>query len=437
MEPLFIVAAGLAALGLGWWLGRQAGRSESMGASQGLQQARQELDGLRQETGALRERAARAEQSAEEAGKRLQEDQARLGQLKAELGAEAAKLMKEQSGELRAEAGRHFDSVVAPLKQNLDDLKNLASRMHTEDQASRSGLAEQVRALSESHKTFALRADELSRNLRGNAQGQGKWGEMVLERVLELSGLRKGQEYLPQGEGLGLKAADGSAQKPDMVILLPDGKHILIDAKAPLDGYFAAVQAPEEATRLGAAQALVKALRKQVADLAARGYHFNEKLVTPEFTLLFVPIEAALAAALQQDPGLMEEAWEKRVVLVGPNMLFGTLKVVGQIWAQERRSRNAEDIAKRGGAMYDKLVGFVDDLSQARKAMKLALEKQEDAAKKLVDGRGNLINQAEDMRRLGAKVSKELPPKLLEAAQHSGDFEDDPGAGARVGELAP
>jgi DNA recombination protein RmuC len=204
-----------------------------------------------------------------------------------------------------------------------------------------------------------------------------------------------------------------------------------------LDGYFAAIQAPEEATRLGAAQALVKALRKQVADLAARAYHFNEKLVSPEFTLLFVPIEAALAAALQQDPGLMEEAWEKRVVLVGPNMLFGTLKVVGQIWAQERRSRNAEDIAKRGGAMYDKLVGFVEDLSQARKAMKLALEKQEDAAKKLVDGRGNLINQAEDMRRLGAKVSKELPPKLLEAAQRGGELEDNPGAGARVGELAP
>ena len=306
--------------------------------------------------------------------------------------------------------------MVAPLRQNLEDLKTLAARMHTEDQASRNTLGEQVRALGEQHRVFSVRAEELARSLSGNSQGQGKWGEMVLERVLELSGLRKGSEYLPQGEGLGLKAADGSAQKPDVVILLPDGKHILIDAKAPLDGYFAGLQAPDEAGRLLAAQALVKALKKQINDLSVRAYHFNEKLVSPEFTLLFVPIEAALAVALQQEPALMEAAWEKRVVLVGPNMLFGTLKVVGQIWAQERRSANAEEIAKRGGLLYDKLVGFVEDMATARKAMQAALAAQEEAHKKLANGRGNAISQAEELRRLGARVSKELPAPLVESA---------------------
>jgi DNA recombination protein RmuC len=395
LEALYFIVAGLGGLALGWLLGRQAGQ----GAAQ-----------------ALSERAGRAEAAADEARRQLEGDGQRLEKLKAELAAEAGRLLKEQSGELRAEAGRHFDGVVAPLRQNLEDLKALASRMHTEDQASRNTLGEQVRALGEQHRVFSVRAEELARSLSGNSQGQGKWGEMMLERVLELSGLRKGTEYLPQGEGLGLKAADGSAQKPDVVILLPDGKHILIDAKAPLDGYFEQLQAPDEAARAGAAAALVKALRKQINDLAGRAYHFNEKLASPEFTLLFVPIEAALGAALQQEPALMEAAWEKRVVLVGPNMLFGTLKVVGQIWAQERRSQNAEEIARRGGLLYDKLVGFVEDLSGARKAMKAALDAQEEAHKKLVSGRGNAIGQAEELKRLGARVSKDLPSGWTDAA---------------------
>ena len=395
MNVLFFIIAGLGGLALGWLLGRQAGQAEG---------------------GALRERAARAEQAADEARRQLEGDGQRLDKLKVELASEAARLLKEQSGELRAEAGRHFDGVVAPLRQNLEDLKALASRMHSEDQASRNTLGEQVRALGEQHRVFSVRAEELARSLNGNAQGQGKWGEMMLERVLELSGLRKGSEYLPQGEGLGLKAADGSAQKPDAVIMLPDGKHLLVDAKAPLDGYFAQLQSTDEAGRIGAAQALVKALKKQINDLSVRAYHFNEKLASPEFTLLFVPIEAALGAALQQEPALMEAAWEKRVVLVGPNMLFGTLKVVGQIWAQERRSQNAEEIAKRGGLLYDKLVGFVADLGAARTAMKSALDAQEEAHKKLVSGRGNAISQAEELRRLGARVSKELPSGWTEAA---------------------
>lgn len=395
MDALYFIVAGLGGLALGWLWGRQSGQAETAG---------------------LRERAARAEAAAEELRRRLEEDGQRLDKVKAELAVESARLLKEQSGELRAEAGRQFDGVLAPLKQNLEDLKTLAARIHTEDQASRNTLGEQVRALGEQHRVFSVRAEELARSLSGNSQGQGKWGEMVLERVLELSGLRKGSEYLPQGEGLGLKAADGSAQKPDVVILLPDGKHILIDAKAPLDGYFEQLRAPDEAARAGASAALVKALKKQVNDLAARAYHFNDKLASPEFTLLFLPIEAALGAALQQEPALMEAAWEKRVVLVGPNMLFGTLKVVGQIWAQERRSANAEKIAQRGGLLYDKLVGFVEDLAAARKAMKAALDAQEEAHKKLATGRGNMISQAEELKLLGARVSKELPAGLAETA---------------------
>ena len=403
------VLAVLAGLGIGLWLGRQGAQGGALAEKQANEVLKADLIALRAQEGALRERAARAEQAEAEARRQLAEDQTRLDKLRMEIGAEAGRLLAEKSGELRAEAGRHFEGVVSPLKQNLDDLKALASRLSEQDARERSTLSEQVRRLAESHLAFSAKAEELSLSLKGNVKAQGKWGEVLLERVLELSGLAKGTQYRLQGEGLGLQDEAGAPQKPDAVIMLPDGKHLVIDAKAPLDSYFASLSAPDEATRADAAQGLVKALRTQMTGLAARKYPANEKLDSPEFTLMFVPIEAALGAALQQDPLLFESAWEKRVVLVGPNMLFGTLKVIGQIWGQEKRNKNAEEIARRGGLLYDKLHGFIADFAKAKEAI---LEAQ----KKLVDGPGNVLSQAEKLKELGAKTDKSLPPAWLERA---------------------
>jgi DNA recombination protein RmuC len=392
----WILLAGAAAFAAGFLLGRKGGDGGAL---------RTELDAERQAADALRERAARAEAQAEDARRQLAEDQARLDKLKSEFSALASNTLEESRGRLREEAGQQFDKVLGPLKQNLEDLK----RLHQDGARGQAGLSEQLRGLTEAHQAFSAKAEELSLSLRGNVKAQGQWGEVLLERVLELSGLAKGAQYVMQGEGLDLRAEDGSLQKPDAVILLPDGKHLVIDAKAPLDGYFAGLAAADEAGRLAGAQSLVKALKAQVSGLAGRKYHFNEKLDSPEFTLMFVPIEAALGSALQAEPLLFEQAWDKRVVLVGPNMLFGTLKVIGQIWSQEKRNKNAEEIARRGGQLYDKLVGFVADFAKAKEAM---LEAQ----KKLVDGPGNVVSQAQKLKELGARTDKSLPASWVEKA---------------------
>lgn len=391
MNTLLPLVIGALLLGLGYWLGRR-------------------------EADQLRERAIRAETQAEEARKQLAEDQDRLDKLKSEFGELAGRLLDEKSGKLRDEAGRQFEGVVAPLKQNLEDLKALTDRIHKDDFAQRAGLETTIKALAETHSHFVAEARGLSLSLKGNVKGQGRWGELVLEKVLEAAGLRAGQEYQLQGKGMELKAADGSAQRPDAIVLLPEGKHLVIDAKTSLDGYDAWLNATDESSRDLAAGQQVAALRKQVKELSEKSYDTNEKLGSPEFTVMFVPSEPALGIALHREPSLFEQAWEKRIVVVGPNTLFGTLKVVAQLWGQERRNKNAEDIAKRGGLLYDKLVGFVEDMARAKTAMKGALEAQDAAHQKLVEGRGNVIAQAEELKQLGAKASKALPPAWVEKA---------------------
>jgi DNA recombination protein RmuC len=391
VSALLPLIAGALLLGLGYWLGRRGS------------------DGLL-------ERAIRAEEQAEGARRQLAEDQARIDKLKAEFGELAGRLLDEKSGKLREEAGRQFEGVVGPLKQNLEDLKALTDRIHKDDYSQRAGLEATIKALAETHQSFVSEARGLSPSLKGNVKGQGRWGELVLEKVLEAAGLRAGQEYQLQGKGLELKAPDGSAQRPDAIVLLPEGKHLVVDAKTSLDGYDAWLKAADEAGREQAASQQALALRKQVKELSEKSYQSNEKLGSPEFTIMFVPSEPALGIALQREPGLFEQAWEKRVVVVGPNTLFGTLKVVAQLWGQERRNKNAEEIARRGGLLYDKLVGFIEDMGKAKSAMKTALDAQDAAHQKLVEGRGNVIAQAEELKHLGAKASKALPANWVEKA---------------------
>jgi DNA recombination protein RmuC len=357
------------------------------------------------ESRSLLERAARAEAEAQGAKDALGADQQRLDKLKSEFGELAGRLLEDRSNKLREDATLQFGHLMAPLKQGLDDFK----RMHSEDSLSRNTLTEQIRSLKDAHSVLSSKTDDLSLSLKGNVKAQGKWGEVMLSRVLELSGLEAGRNYRLQAEGLELKDEAGNPQRPDAVVLLPDGKQLIVDAKAPLEGYFLTLEAKTDAERKAGLEALVKALRTQITGLSAKKYYANAKLSTPEFTLMFIPIEGALSLALQQEPKLFEDAWEKRILLVGPNMLFGTLKVTGQIWSQEKRNRNAEEIATRGGLLYEKLIGFVADFSKAKESL---LEAQ----KKLVDGPGNLISQAQKLKELGARTDKKLPSAWLEAA---------------------
>jgi DNA recombination protein RmuC len=413
MGVVFIGLAALAGVALGFWLGQRASSQTAAAAKEAGQGLQKELERLRLDQAGLIERAARAEQTAAEARLRLTEDQERLEKLRTEIALEAGRVLGEKSVELRAEAGRHFEGVVAPLRQNLEDLKGLADRMHRQDSESRAGLAEQVRLLTESHRAFNEQANTLSLTLKSNTRAQGAWGEVVLARVLEASGLREGTEYVLQGRGLKLKTEDGRTQLPDAVVFLPEGRQVVVDAKASLTSYFRWVEAKTEAEQAVEAAELVASFKRHIKGLGDKDYTQLEGLRSPEFTLMFVPLEPALSVALRQDPGLFEQSWERRIVVVGPNTLFSTLKMVDQVWGQERRNKNAEEIAKRGGLLYDKIHGFIKDFAAARDAMKSALGLQMEAQNKLVDGRGSIVGQAEEMKRLGAKASKQLPEAWL------------------------
>ncbi len=320
----------------------------------------------------------------------------------------AGRLLEEKSGKLREEAGAQFGGLLAPLKQNLDDLKSLADRMHKDDASSRASLETTVKALAESHQAFSQQARDLNLTLKGNVKAQGQWGEVMLQRVLDSAGLRQGSEYVLQGKGLELKGPDGEAQKPDAVVFLPEGKHLVIDAKASVDGYLSYANASDEASRDLAAQQQMVALRKQMKDLSEKAYQANEKLSAPEFTLMFVPSEPALGLALQKDPGLFEQAWEKRIIVVGPNTLFGTLKIVAQFWGQERRNKNAEEIARKGGTLYDKFSGFIEDLGTARRAQEEALKQLQSASKKLYEGAWESGETSRGLARIGREKYEEI-----------------------------
>ena len=357
----------------------------------------------------LIERAAKAEAEA----------QAALGNqavLRTEFSELASRLLEEKGKKLQEDASIQLGHVLAPLKQNLDDLKNLADRMHKDDASSRASLETTVKALAESHQVFSQQARDLNLTLKGNVKAQGQWGEVMLERVLDASGLRKDKEYVLQGKELELKGLRGESQKPDAIVHLPEGKHLVIDAKTSVDGYLTFAAATDESLREQAAQLQVLAVKKQIKDLSEKSYDQNEKLNSPEFTVMFVPSEPALGLALQKDPSIFDNAWEKRIIVVGPNTLFGTLKIVAQLWGQERRNKNAEDIARKGGTLYDKFVGFIDDLKLAVKMQDAATLAMKDAGRKLYEGPGNLVKQAEDLRELGVKNSKRLPEALTDKA---------------------
>ena len=256
--------------------------------------------------------------------------------------------------------------------------------------------------------------ENLTKALKGDVKAQGNWGEIVLERILEESGLREGVEYYLQGSGLGLKDTEGRAQKPDVVIALPEGKHIIIDSKVSLTHYERYVAEEDEVAKKLALKNFIDSLRQHVVGLSGKRYEQHGTLGSPDFVLMFTPIEGAYSLAVQQDPSLHPFAWEKKIVLVCPSTLFATLRTIASVWKNEMQNRNVQEIARQGGALYDKFVGFIEDMTEIGDRLKQVDKAYDKAKNKLVDGTGSLISRTENLRKLGAKTTKQLPKELVE-----------------------
>jgi DNA recombination protein RmuC len=271
------------------------------------------------------------------------------------------------------------------------------------------------------NQRLAAEARDLTQALKGSAKTQGDWGEVVLERILEAAGLRRGHEYTLQET---IARADATRARPDVILHLPGDRTLVVDAKVSLLDYGTYCATTDEALRKHAATRHCASLREHIRDLAARNYHRLPGLETLDFVILFVPIEPAFLLALETDNNLWVDAWEKNILLVSPSTLLFVVRTVAHLWRQEEQVRNVQDIAKRGADLYDKFVGFVDDLSALGAQLERTRATYEMAMGKLATGRGNLVRQVEMLRALGVQPTKRLPRQLTRRAEELDIFED-------------
>lgn len=311
----------------------------------------------------------------------------------------------------------NIGQLLDPLKTKLQEFQNKVEHVYEQEGRDRIALAEQVRQLMELNQSLSQDAKNLTRALKGSSKAQGNWGELILERVLEASGLRRGEEYDVQESHA---REDGSRAQPDVVVHLPEDRHLVVDAKVSLTAYEDFSTAEEENDRQAAAKRHLESVRAHIKGLSGKNYQALYNLKSLDFVLMFVPIEPAFMLAVTHDRELFMDAWKKNVLLVSPSTLLFVVRTVAHLWRQEAQNRNAQDIAKRGAELYDKLVGFVTDLESLGNRLKQAQVEYDSAHNKLVSGRGNVIRQAEMLRELGVKPTKSLPSTLVEAAADDG-----------------
>ncbi|MBT5903416.1 MAG: DNA recombination protein RmuC [Opitutaceae bacterium] len=323
-----------------------------------------------------------------------------------EFQAVAAKLFDEKSKTFTAHNKEQVEGLLTPLRRQISDFRERVDHVHKDDSTDRASLKTQIEQLRQLNTRITDEAQQLTRALKGQAQARGAWGELVLERLLQSSGLRAGEDYVTQESFIN---ESGSRVRPDVIVRLPDQRHLVIDSKVSLIDYELAVNAAEAAARTTALKAHAAAVRRHVEELSGKQYEDLGELNTPDYVLMFVPLEPAFAAALETDPALYEWAFDRRVILVTSPTLLVTLKTVASLWKQDRQTKNAVEIAKRGGLLYDKFVGLYQDLETVGKHLDQTQKSYGNALGKLRDGRGNLLSQVDELRDLGVKTKKILP----------------------------
>lgn len=325
----------------------------------------------------------------------------------------ANKIFDDKSQKFSDQNVKNLLTLLDPFKERLKDFEKKVEETYSTERAERGTLRGELSKLVELNVRMSNEAQNLTKALKGDNKTMGNWGELILESILEKSGLRVDEEYTLQGSDMSLKNDSGKDIRPDVIINLPDGKHLIVDSKVSLKDYDAYIQSDDETQREVFAKNHVESLKRHIDGLSEKKYHSAEKLLTPDFVILFMPIEPAFALAFKYRPDLLQYAWDRNIALVSPTTLLTTLRTVSTIWKQERQERNALEIAKRGGALYDKFVLFVEDLEKLGVQIQGVQKAHSSVMNKLTDGTGNLLRQVELLRELGAKAEKKIAPHLL------------------------
>lgn len=336
-------------------------------------------------------------------------------QLKTDFQNLAQQIMDENTKKFSNKNKENMDTLLVPLKEQIGNFRKRIDDVHEKETQRFGEMMGELNRLKELNLQINKDAINLTNALRGQSKVQGNWGEMILERVLEMSGLTKGREYESQ---VALKDEAGKRYLPDVIIRLPDEKDIVVDSKVSLIGYERYCATDDHESRETALKEHLKSLYQHIDDLSRKEYEKLEGIRSLDYVLMFVPIEAALICALKEDTSIFEVALKKKIMLVSPTNLLFTLKIIGSMWQQENQNRNAQEIAHKAGALYDQFVNFAASLEDVGKQLDKAKEHYETAHKRLHTGRGNLVKRAQDLQSLGIKTKKQLPQHLVDSAEN-------------------
>ncbi|MTH17306.1 DNA recombination protein RmuC [Flavobacterium sp. LC2016-01] len=327
----------------------------------------------------------------------------------------ANKILEEKSAKFTEQNSENMKNILLPLQDKIQGFEQKVEQTHKESIDYHAALRQQIVGLSEMNAQMSKETLNLTKALKGDTKMQGNWGELVLERVLEKSGLEKGREYEVQQS---FTNNEGTRVLPDVVINLPDGKKMIVDSKVSLVAYERWINEESEILKIDFLKEHVSSIKRHVEQLGNKNYHDLYQIESPDFVLLFIPIEPAFAIALNEDSTLYNKAFDKNIVIVTPSTLLATLRTIDSMWTNQKQQENAFEIARQAGALYDKFEGFVTDLVRIGNKIKDTKTEYESAMNKLVDGKGNLISSVEKLKKMGAKAKKSLPENIIARASN-------------------
>lgn len=434
MEWLYLLIGAAAGAIVGWLLANQKRAKENATLQAELQAHKQSQQDLQSRIIALESREKQLQQDYTEQVRLLsiaETQRTQLEQSLKEKAEEIKKLNEELTVQFENIANRvleaktqnmstthqkWMENILNPLKEKIQDFEKKVHNTHMSSLEINTALKTQIEMLTKQSSEISKEAQNLANALKGSVKTQGNWGELILEKILERSGLQRDKEFIVQAS---MNTDDGRRLQPDVVVLLPENKSVVIDSKVSLNAYEQYVSTEDEAQRQIHLKNHIQAIRNHIKGLSEKKYQQLYQLKTVDFVLMFLPVEPAFALAVQHDSDLWSEAFEKNIVLVSTSTLLATLRTISMMWRQDRMNKNALEIAKKSGDLYDKFVGFTSDMIDMGKRLQSAQESYSNAMNKLSTGNGNIVRRLEELRKLGANNSKNLPQALIDRSEMS------------------